>query len=753
MLTEIRMKQRVALLCLTALLFVSVIPAFAEEREIDPADPPPTELNEADATKLNTLLSGVTPLILSSVSPDDAAFFAGFVGGEEQRRAFIAVADGKQTPVDQALLDFAPISEYAWTSAQSLVYLSKRYDFDLGVVAVLVTLDRTTGTFDTRDLDLPGFPISLAPNGNRLLVQLPTSDPVRAAAAKFQSPFDLTVRVRPASTPEQARALGLDSRKSDGLRAFASTAVTLGIFDLRTGAVRELTVLPEGSELTSYAWNPDGARLALVRNSFGLAQDLQPNRSVLANQFTQDAMGNLDPAKNPFFQQNVLDIFDLNAPGSPPLASVRAPAVGNEVIYNVEWSTDGQTLLAQMQRPAQIAGRRFPSYTFPDDIMLRFFNANGVPQGSFDRPELQGGFFTYSTARFVSPDEIIFSSPAGPEHKLFYYNRRSGEFRGLPTQAGLTGPRSWQATRLSRQLIYAQSSFVQPPELFRITWEGQAIYRLTWSNFELETQNQVQVHRVTFRLTSGAQRDGYLVQPKDAPFPPRQAPIVVWQEGGPSVWMGNMWGAHAENPTNLLANFGISVLVVPLTGREGYGAAFIRAQADRTNFGQMDIDEMAQIVNQMLGRGWTKHGKIGITGCSYGGYFTTQSIVRYPELYAAANTQCSFVEMIHNFQFIEATLSAYLQGGGPESKGAEYVRDSPLYNAGRIKTPTLIFHGTEDFQPIELMQSFHDQIKANGAPVRLLTFRGEGHGLSLPASQRVATEAQLLWFRQYLGVK
>ncbi len=753
------MLRRVALLCLIALLLVGGVPARAEEREIAPTDPPPTELSEAEATKLAALQNVVAPTILSPISPDDAAFLVNFSTSESQRLAFVAVADGSQTPVEQATNDFVPSSQYAWADAQTLVYLSERYAIEAQTfVSVLVALNRTTGALSTRDITLPGFPVSISPDGTRVLVELmppdPTQTSAQAAKARLRSPFDLTVRVRPPTPARLALDMGLGPRAGDGQRSFASTEVPLAIFDLRSGAVNDLTVLPEGGEIAAYAWNPDGGRLALVHNGVGLAhRAMATNRFVLANQVTQDAMGNLDPAKNPFFQQNVLEIFDLNAPGSPPLSSVSAPEVGSEVFFNVEWATDGQTLLAQMQHPSTIAGRRFPSYTFPDDIMLRFFSADGVALGSFDRPELQGAFFTFSLARFVSPDEIIFSSPAGLEHKLYYYNRRSGEFRALPTQAGFASPQSWLTTRSSRQLIYDQSSFYAPPALYRIGWDGRGIYRLTWDNHELEMLNQVRVSRVEFQLASGARREGLLVQPKDAPFPPRQAPLVVWQEGGPGVWMGNAWGSQVERPFNLLANFGLSVLVVPLSGREGYGPALVRAQADHTNFGQVDIDEMAEIVRQMMARGWTARGKVGITGCSYGGYFTSASIVRYPELYAAANTQCSWVELIHDFQFVGAALEAYLENGGPQTKGAEYVRDSPLYNAGRIKTPTLIFHGSNDFQPIELMQSFHDQIQANGTPVRLLTFLGEGHGLSAPASQRAAAEAQLLWFRQYLGVK
>lgn len=747
--------RRLAALALLALVLVSLAPAYAEELEIDPSDPPPSALGEEEVARLAALQSVVTPAILSPISPDDAVFLAGFTAGEAQSLAFVAVADGARTPVDSAALDYPAFSAYAWADPQTLVFLSERYDI-VGetLVAVVVSIDRASGALSTRDIELPGFPLSLAPDGARVLLALAPPEDAGLVEPVWASPFDLTLRVRPPAPPRLARALGLAPRAASGVRAFADEALPLAVLDLRSGDLTPVTDLPPGSELVDSAWSPDGARLAIVHSSFaGVQQDLAANRFVLSNLATQDALGRLDPANNPFFQSNQLEIYDLGAAGGPPLAVVSAPELGPELIVGLDWSTDGQTLLAQLQRPTRLAGRAFPSYTFPEDVALRFFGADGAPLGGFDRPELQGAVFSYTQARFVSPDELIFSAPAGLEHRLYYYNRRSGEFRVLPTPEGFAGPQSWQTTRLSRQLVFAHSSFYQPPELYRLTWGGQALYRLTWDNAELEALNQVRVNRLTFRLASGATREGYLVQPKEAPFPPRRAPIVVWQEGGPGVWMGNSWGANVENPYNLLANFGIGVLVLPLPGRDGYGPAFVRAQADGRNFGQLDIDEMAEIVRQLTARGWTAPGKVGLTGCSYGGYFTVQSIARHPGLYAAANPQCSWVELIVDFQFVGPPLNAYLEGATPQTAAAEYVRDSPLYNAGRITTPTLIFHGTDDFQPIELMQTLHDQIEANGAPVQLLTFLGEGHGLAAPSSQLAAAEAQLLWFRQYLGVE
>ena len=80
-----------------------------------------------------------------------------------------------------------------------------------------------------------------------------------------------------------------------------------------------------------------------------------------------------------------------------------------------------------------------------------------------------------------------------------------------------------------------------------------------------------------------------------------------------------------------------------------------------------------------------------------------------------------------------------------------YAQISPLYNAQAIATPTMIFHGSEDFLQVDMARNFHDVIDANGVPVTLYQFEGIGHSIFDFGLQRVAAQLQIDFFRQYLG--
>jgi dipeptidyl aminopeptidase/acylaminoacyl peptidase len=190
---------------------------------------------------------------------------------------------------------------------------------------------------------------------------------------------------------------------------------------------------------------------------------------------------------------------------------------------------------------------------------------------------------------------------------------------------------------------------------------------------------------------------------------------------------------------------------MPLAGREGFGPAFYDALKDARNFGQRDIDEAAQVVEHLIRQGYTARDRAGITGCSYGGYFTSQSITRYPDLYAAANSNCSLLDLTHSWQFVGKPDVTYWEGRVPASDPAEYRNDSPLFQAAKVRTPLLLVHGGKDQLPVSIVSKFRDQIAAQGTPVELLTFKDEGHGLSNPSNITAAAQAQIRWFQTYLA--
>lgn len=753
----------------------------------DEKDLPPNLLSDEEVERIDRLQNGASyPVPISEISPDDAAVLI----SSSEGIAFLDIATGDTVPVDTAVFDFlVPLpffgfGSYSWQDESTLGVLAVNF-FATGNEDVLAALfiDRFTGSISAAPVGIPDENIgivSVAPNlTSWLIVREPPSENGGDSTASFKpftkrytiglpAPFaaresriELPARLQRRVDLFRQRhpdllARFLFQQQDDGTAIEATRApYNLFLYDANTGEERYVTSIPYASALLNDTWTSDSAQLAV---SFFGVPDAEGRSAYIGSLFSEeiyrDMTGNLPPRQNPVIQNNNTYVIDF-ASGQTQVIRPDA-AAGAPILEAHDWAPGGQALLIKAHHPAYLKGRTHPVYfpRFSSRTSFRFYDRDGTGQfrwtKTFEHPMLSGADVVFSSiADFVSSDEIILRGVVGSNRHPYYYNRVSGELRNLADRAGSYF--NVVATSSStRQIVFTYTSYTDPPDIYRLRWDGSALYRLTWMNEELRVEANLRQDPVTFTLRNRQVRVGTLIQAADAPFPPKDVRLIVWQEGGPNVPMLNQWMANVENPYALLPSFGFALLITPVAGRHGYTPEVFNSLVDNANFGQIDIDEQAEIVQQAITRGWTSKGKVGITGCSYGGYFTMQSIVRYPDLYAAANPQCAFIDVLSEWKLGSVILPPYLEGLPPYKALSEYVKDSPSYGADKVKAAVLTFHGTEDFLPIVQNENFHLQLVNRGVPARMVRFVFEGHGLSMRENQLYAAQEQIQWFRTHL---
>lgn len=682
------------------------------DSEVEPATEGLPQLSAAEQERLDTLLAVQQPQILSDISPNGSAVVVGLVdrlNPENRSIHFLDLNTGTLSPapgLEQQV--FSPHLPIYWISNDVLRFAQE----DPYGAWEIVTFNRRTEIV------------------SRTVVQ-PTQI-------------------------EEGEILGLSPDFSKlVIRVYEGGEDVIYVVFLASLNRMEVARLPEGLEIPTPTWSVDGERMALVTSSIEQRRlyDRTPFSPNLSSPVIQDALGRLPPEDNLFRQRNQVRLFDFSQP-EPLQFELSAAVSESEFFAEASLSADGELLLVKVFQPALVQGREHPTYLFPDRAFYRVYDRTGQLQDTIAFDSLSGPL--ESAGEFVgsgqgSSQRILFWGALGINQHLFLYDLGSNQLNPLPLPSGSV---DWNSTVISSdgdKVVYSFSAVTQPPELFSLSLRqpNQPI-PLTTVNETVAAMNQVRMDPVSFNTSNGV-RQGFLVQPGAALFPPEPGPLVFWQEGGPGFSMPNQFATEVEIPLNLLPNFGIPVLVVALAGREGYGPELYRAQADGQNFGQVDLLEGREIVGQLVQDGWTTPGQVGISGCSYGGYYAGQIIARFPDLFAAANPQCSLLDTLTEWQLGYSSLLSYLVGQTPMENPDLYVQMSPLFRADQIRTPTVMFHGSDDFLQIDVARNFHDVVEASGVPITLYQFDGVGHSLYNPDYQRIAAQIQIDFFRQYLG--
>jgi len=176
--------------------------------------------------------------------------------------------------------------------------------------------------------------------------------------------------------------------------------------------------------------------------------------------------------------------------------------------------------------------------------------------------------------------------------------------------------------------------------------------------------------------------------------------------------------------------------------------------------GESAADCVIPAVEEVLKTGMINEKKIGLIGHSWGAY-QTSFIITQTDLFAAAVAGAPLINMISMYNEI------YWNSGSPNqnifeiSQGRlrdpwwvqleDYMANSPMFQAQKIKTPLLVAFGTSDgavdwHQGIEMFTTMRRMEK----PYIMLVYDGENHSLAKKENQLDYAEKVKKFFNHYL---
>ncbi len=179
--------------------------------------------------------------------------------------------------------------------------------------------------------------------------------------------------------------------------------------------------------------------------------------------------------------------------------------------------------------------------------------------------------------------------------------------------------------------------------------------------------------------------------------PTRKYPVLVPVYGGPAS------ASNTARETFVLPNavteYGF--LVVNLDSRAAPGRGKRMLDQIYMKLGQVEIDDMAAGVRALASRPYVDTSRVGMYGTSYGGYTSVMSILRYPDVYAAASAS-SPVTSWHHYDTIYTERYMWT----PQENKAGYDAGSAMTYAKDLKGRLMLYYGTADnnVHPSNMMQ-------------------------------------------------
>jgi dipeptidyl aminopeptidase/acylaminoacyl peptidase len=294
------------------------------------------------------------------------------------------------------------------------------------------------------------------------------------------------------------------------------------------------------------------------------------------------------------------------------------------------------------------------------------------------------------------------------------------------------------------------SSPTDPGTLTLLPTPGDLPGRTLWSPNEHSVKGCpfVPATEVWYPAADGKQIQGWVLKPPGFSSS-RKYPLIVSMHGGPH----GMYGLTFMHDLQMLAARGYVVLYTNPRGSIGYGEAF--GNIIQHKWPGDDLQDVLSGVDYLIGKGYVDSERLGVTGGSGGGLMTCSMVTRTNRFKAAV----ALYPVTNWFTHVGTGDNGYYiasvyRKGMPWLNAQDYIDRSPLFAASKVRTPTMIITGEDDWRtPIAQSQEFYRALKVQGVDTVFIRVPGEAHGIRRYPSHRANVIAQTLaWFGKYLPV-
>ncbi len=289
-----------------------------------------------------------------------------------------------------------------------------------------------------------------------------------------------------------------------------------------------------------------------------------------------------------------------------------------------------------------------------------------------------------------------------------------------------------------------------PAEVYVGTLSDSRFSRLTHHNSFLEERKMGRQTTIEWLGPDGLLIEGVLTYPVGYEQG-NVYPLAILPHGGPEGISIDGWNTRPLYPAQVLAAEGYVVLKPNYRGSGGRGSRF--TMANHRDLGGKEFEDVIRGIDHLAYQGLVDPRKVGISGTSYGGYFSALAGTRYSERFAAAITFAGLSNWIsfmgttdipHEMSITHWDLWWF------ENEGLTWDR-SPVAHIQNARTPILVAHGLADdrVHPEQSLQ-LYQFLNLNDVPTGLVMYPRQPHGLTERAHRIDFMERVIDWFNENL---
>jgi dipeptidyl-peptidase 4 len=300
--------------------------------------------------------------------------------------------------------------------------------------------------------------------------------------------------------------------------------------------------------------------------------------------------------------------------------------------------------------------------------------------------------------------------------------------KGRKKVSNLIGHNSAQYSSTMDYFVNSNSTINTPPSYAVFDKKGKLIRKLEQNDKVKTQQEDIKTIPLTFfdfKTSTNVKLNGWMIKPTDPQFANQKLPTLMFVYGGPGSqqvldqWKGaNYWWFQ------MLAQKGFVIACVDNRGTGARGEEF--KKMTYLNLGKYEVEDQIEAAKYLGKQDFIDPERIGIFGWSYGGFMSTNCVLKGGDTFKAAVA----VAPVTNWKWYDSVYTErYMRTESENPKG--YAENSPVNYADMLNGNFLLVHGlADDNVHFQHTAELANQLIAADKQFDTMIYPNRNHGIS-----------------------